>query len=966
MIGQVVSHYKILEKLGEGGMGEVYLAEDTELERKVALKFLPPHFGSDPEILARFKHEAKAAAALNHPNIVTVYEVGQHDDRPFIAMAYVEGDLLTDLIARKDIPIKRVLDIVGQIADGLGKAHEAGIVHRDVKPDNIFVDHDGRVKILDFGLATQKGVTRVTKHESTLGTLYYMSPEQTRADEADHRSDIFSLGVVLYEMIAGQAPFQGEHSAAVLYSIANDTPQPLSRYNNQVTLELERIISKALAKKREDRYQSTADFSVDLKHAFDDDTRAPKPSKNVLKYVLPTSAVFVIALLVLIFKPFSVEITPDQTAQAGANKLAIMYFENMAQPQDPGRMGEIVTDLLITNLSRTEDLQVVSSQRLYDILKLKGQEGAKVIDRSTSTEVARDAGAKWMMLGRILQVEPVFVVSSQLIDMATGDVVTSQRVTGAPGETIFEIVDRMTGETKGELHIPIEKGIEQEISVADVTTNSLEAYKYYLEGEEYMNRLFRPEARESYRKAIAADSTFAMAYLKLSSASFGSSLPDAVAALNQAVKYSSRASEKEQLYIKAIQGWFEANDEQALALLEEIIERYPEEKDAYSLLAQHHYTRDNFEEAIEGYSAVVRMDPMDKLSYNQLAYAYDGAGNFDKSIWAINKYIELAPDEPNPYDTRGDLYAFNGHVEKALESYKKAEQIKPDFFDSVEKAGHMYLFMLDDSNAETQYRKLVGSGDARVRSRGRLLLANVHLYRGRWEEGLAQMDAGISADEMERFTGFDYITKFFSKSGVYTALEDYDRAMQEMDRALPMMEAIIPPQFAVLIRAGKAAGLAANKRLDEARELLAELEAEFEGVTNPNLLKDYYVAQGAVAYEGGEFSSACEFFEKSNEIEERLLARYSLADAYLKAGRTEEAIALFEKILKRHDPSRIASPTLSVRVHYLLGGAYEKMGQPDKAAEQYRRFLAIWKDSESGLKEITETKARLSALQASG
>jgi pentatricopeptide repeat protein len=208
--------------------------------------------------------------------------------------------------------------------------------------------------------------------------------------------------------------------------------------------------------------------------------------------------------------------------------------------------------------------------------------------------------------------------------------------------------------------------------------------------------------------------------------------------------------------------------------------------------------------------------------------------------------------------------------------------------------------------------------------------------------------------------------KFFSKSGVYTTLEDYDRALEEMNRAVPIMEAIIPPQYAVSIKAGMATGLAQNKRLDEARALLGELEAEFQDITNSGMLKDYYDAQGAVAYESGEFDTACEFYEKSKAIEEGFVVRYSLADAYLKAGRTEEAIALFEKILKRHDSKRIVTPTLSVRVHYLLGGAYEKTRQPDKAAEQYRRLLAAWKDSEAGTKEITEAKTRLAALQASG
>ncbi|UCH83665.1 MAG: serine/threonine protein kinase, partial [Candidatus Latescibacterota bacterium] len=224
MIGEKVRQYQIMSKLGEGGMGEVYLAEDVELKRKVALKFLPAQFASDPETLARFKREAQTAAGLNHPNIVTVYEVGEHQGQPYIAMAYIEGESLADIITRGGIRVEQAIDITTQICDGLAKAHDAGIVHRDIKPANILVDADGRVKILDFGLAKLAGVSKVTGKYSTMGTIFYMSPEQTQGGEIDQRSDIFSLGALLYEMLAGHPPFKGEHTAAVIYSITNEEP----------------------------------------------------------------------------------------------------------------------------------------------------------------------------------------------------------------------------------------------------------------------------------------------------------------------------------------------------------------------------------------------------------------------------------------------------------------------------------------------------------------------------------------------------------------------------------------------------------------------------------------------------------------------------------------------------------------------------------------------------------------------
>ena len=246
-------------------MGEVYLAEDTDLDRKVALKFLPFYYSKDPDVNARFKREAKAAAALNHPNIVTVYEIREHEGRAYIAMEYVGGESLREKIAKDELDISKISEITTQICRGLSKAHEAGVVHRDIKPENIILDKDGNVKILDFGLAQKSGATKLTKESTTLGTLHYMSPEQCQSGEVDKRTDIWSVGIVLYEMICGKVPFQGEYENAISYSIMNEEPEPLARYKAEISDGLQRIVDKALDKDIETRYQYIDDLLTDLK-----------------------------------------------------------------------------------------------------------------------------------------------------------------------------------------------------------------------------------------------------------------------------------------------------------------------------------------------------------------------------------------------------------------------------------------------------------------------------------------------------------------------------------------------------------------------------------------------------------------------------------------------------------------------------------------------------------------------------
>ncbi len=271
MIGQTISHYKILEKLGEGGMGIVYKAHDTELDRDVALKFLPNYLTSDPAEKERFYHEARAASALNHPNVTTIYEIKDYenpttkDRQLYIAMEYVEGETLKSVVGSDSLSIRKVLDIAIQICEGLAAAHEKGIVHRDIKSENIIITPKGQAKIMDFGLAKFQGATKLTRTGSTLGTAAYMSPEQARGEDVDHRSDLFSLGVVLYELLASRLPFRGEHVTALMYSITNEEPPPLARFNEKVTDELQRIVSKALEKDRDDRYQHADDFLSDLR-----------------------------------------------------------------------------------------------------------------------------------------------------------------------------------------------------------------------------------------------------------------------------------------------------------------------------------------------------------------------------------------------------------------------------------------------------------------------------------------------------------------------------------------------------------------------------------------------------------------------------------------------------------------------------------------------------------------------------
>jgi serine/threonine protein kinase/tetratricopeptide (TPR) repeat protein len=962
MIGRIISHYKILEKLGEGGMGVVYKAQDTKLDRIVALKFLPKHLLCDNEAKTRFEHEAKAASALNHPNITTIYEIDEVEGECFICMEYIEGKPIEEVLKEKRLSVEEILRIAIQIGEGLNGAHKKDIIHRDIKSDNIMVTKEGQVKITDFGLAKLKGVTKLTKTGSTLGTLQYMSPEQAQGIEVDQRSDIFSFGVVLYEMITGQLPFKGEHEAAVIYSIVNETPEPLARYKANVPERLQRIVDKTLEKDRNIRYQSAADIIADLKGLQRETTGVSvvKPKKKILPIIVPASIVFILVLLFLIFKPFKFEISPEKKATAEENKLAIMYFDNLVDPPDSAKLGEIITNLLITDLTESQYLKVVSSQRLYDILKLLGKEGIKKVDRVMATQVAEKANAKWMLLGSVLQVKPEIILTAQLVEVKTGNAIASQRITGQAGENIFPLVDRLTVEIKKDLSLPPMAQKEPDPSVADVTTHSPAAYRYYIEGMDYENKIYDKEAEESFRKALEYDSTFAMAYFRLLDYIGGS--PEYKQIKAKAVEYSKNISQKEKQYIKSYEALDSGGWNSYIKELKKIVERYPEEKEAFYELGSSYDVERQFDQAIFYLNKAIEIDPLYKLAYNKLAYTYNDMGDFEKSIWAINKYISLGPDEANPYDTRADLYAYNGKLDQAIQSYKKALEIKPDFYMSLEKLGHMYLFKREYAKAESCYKEIASSSEKSHRTTGRTYLALIPLHQGKFEEALTVLDNGIVADKMDQVEGWQNADKHFLKTRIYEEKKNLKMALSVCEKALAILRKTFPDDklfgldFYIQI-------LAESNELAKAKEFAENLKKEIER-TDKNLMFKYWYSLGVIELASGSFQASADYLAKCTKDDPTIYTSFMLAKAYLGAGRLGEAVAVFERSLSRYDYDRAFDAIRTVKAYYLLGLAYEKSGWTKKAIEQYEEFLEIWKDADPGIPEVEDARERLEKLKA--
>ena len=973
--------YHIIEELGRGGMGVVYKAEDTRLKRTVALKFLPPDLTRDPGTRQRFIHEAQAASSLDHPNICRIHEIEETSDHHiFISMSCYDGETLKERIVRGPLEVEEALRLAIQICEGLAKAHEKDIVHRDIKPGNIFVTRDGDAKLLDFGLAKLAGQTRLTRTGTTVGTIAYMSPEQAQGRSVDHRTDIWSTGVVLYELLTGAQPFKGEYEQAIIYSILNDEPQPVTSLREGIPAGLERIVEKALAKDPDERYQSIDEMLGDLieirrDSGYEGPARVPSrlraARKRILRILIPAAlaTVLVVVFIVFKFKVFHIEIGPQGEALADQNSLAVMPFENMEDAQDTQRYGQMITALLTTNLSESEHMRVISRQRLRDILRFLEQDKTRETENVTASEVAERAGVNLILTGTILQTEPNPVVTSVISQGSSGEVLATQRVDGMPGQDIFSVVDKLSRAIRQDLSLPQDESFRP---VKEVTTSSPEAYRYYLEGLDHTYTYSFKDAEESFTEALAYDSTFAMAHACRANAiyvlRFGRVTPEVMHEINKALEYCGNGSPYEQGWIRAHHAFLTGDDSTALAGFESVAEDFPGEKEVFKAIGYIYlYRLPDPEKALRAYEKTIELDPLNPNPYCQLTYLYDVVGDTAKSRWAIEKYIAVAPDNANAFGTLGDLFRTKNRLDEAIKAYERAIELDPRQYLMQLHLCYLYLYSGDYEKARACYRSLALEGDeAWARSWGRVGLALVETYRGRIDVALKVLEDGLIVDRMDELEDNDpLIDKHMLKARIHREKGECDLALAEAHTAIHMMRSKFPDWTLYgTIEQVQIAAQCHNYAV--ADSLVRYFKDNLEEESGPRM-GAYLWALGIIELAKGNVDAALAHLERTvGEFgwTEDFRPRYFLSRARIEAGRPADAIEDLQWITNTCAEDKAYRSLTVVRAHYLLGIAYEATGQKDKAIEQYEKFVSIWADPDPVLlPEVEDARRRLAGLK---
>jgi len=742
MIGQHLAHYIIEAKLGEGGMGVVYRARDTKLNRLVALKLLPPALAKSPEELERFKLEARAAAALNHNHIATVYEINEVDDRPFIAMELVDGQTLGQRMAAGPLQADEAIRIAREIALGLEEAHEHGVVHRDIKPANIMLTARGQVKIMDFGLAKMAHAPGLTKAGSTLGTPSYMSPEQAQAGSVDGRTDIWSLGVILYEMLSGQRPFGGEHESAVVYAIVHEEPKPLATLRSGLSAELIAVVESALAKSPEKRFHRARDMEKALGESFSAEKSGPSAPPYPVKRRAFTPWLYTAAAVIVGVFALS-RFAPSLSRGAAIESLAVMPLTYAAQDSTSEYLADGIAETIISSLSKRPDLRVMS---WYAVRRMKGKD-------LTPDEIAERLDVHAVMMGTLKPVGDRLRLSVELINARDQSQIWGEQYEH-PLAALLELQDQITAEVYRQLRS--DAGSVEPTRLADYTTRNSDAYAHYLKGRYFWNR-FTPEDNQQsiqqFQQALDADPTFALAYAGLSDAwwaqaemteSDDEAVANARAYAQSALELDSNLADAH-YSMATINYFFDWDWEGADAELKRAAALNPNHAFTYELMAARLADAGRTEESIEQMRLALKLDPLSHRLNCGYGGMLLGAGKYPEAVEQAKRTLQLEYTCPFEHRVQGLGYVGMGEYEEGFAQLDTA-LAKTHHAPSYQVAViHAYMLKGDTETARYLFDSLLTSLPPEMRDQRPYELAELYAAMGEDDEALEWLEKAYEA-----------------------------------------------------------------------------------------------------------------------------------------------------------------------------------------------------------------------------
>jgi len=979
--------YQIVEEIGRGGMGRVYKVFDEKVKEKVALKLLRPEISADAPSIERFSNELKLARKISHRNVCRMFDLGEDRGTHFITMEYVPGeDLKSILRMMGQMSPGKAVFIARQVCEGLAEAHRLGVVHRDLKPQNIMIDRDGNVRIMDFGIARSLRVRGLTGAGVIIGTPEYMSPEQIEGQEVDSRSDIYSLGIILYEMMTGHVPFEGETFLSVAVKQKTEKPRHPRELNPQVPDDLVRVILRSLEKGQAERYQSVEDILTELDKIEKGipttekvlPSVKPSTSREITVKFRPRSLVIPAAALLALVAVAIIGIrllgrkglTP---APSGKPSLAVMYFENITGDAGLDHWRKALPMLLTTDLSQSKYVRVLTNDELFDLLDKTGQLEATSYPSSVLKEVAARGGVNHILLGQLTRAGDSFRLSYTLKRFGGGETLGSGWVAGQGPESFYPMIDALTRKVKEDLKLTqAEISADVDAELGKITTASPEAYLLYAEGREYHNKRDFAKSIELMKKAVAIDPRFAMAYRSVA-VSYNNMYMNAESDkwLLKALELRDRISEKERLLLEV--DYYNNSDRtaaKAAEALEKLLAIYPDDTFVNTKCSYFYLGYDIWDKAAECAQAAIRNGDKTYYPFSYLATIYFATGFPEKAKEVAESGILAIGDDSNLRYDLADYFLYQGKFQEAMTEVDKAVALSPEAEYGPFYRGSLFLYQGDLARAAEEFDGLLKLKNPSARLYHLWWTAQLDVLRGKFKAAGTKLGQAVSVlegmNEKNLASAFRWLAAYdlFRTGRHREALAELARAQGEaaevgnllVERLCLMMRALVH---------------CAMDSLDEAERAAGELEALVRKSMNPEEGRRVDLARGAIELQKGNWAAAIEQLKKAAA---RLPSQYGvlsddhalfyepLALAYLKSGDLEKARGWYEKITALTS-GRLRYGDIFARSFYMLGRIAEQKGDGARARQNYERFLDLWKEADPGLPEVEDAKKRLAALR---